>query len=190
MNEDRPNAIVPIEFHDNVNLSPIVFMDKEVNGTNNFAILKTTQNGKYVRGNLLYYELNGVEVYTELNNVIFVDVANKTMFIRQYDKVLNEISPEDPEQKQYIMLYTDIGYEDTEDEFPLRWEAVSGRTEAYENIKINASVIDIDKSLVLAETVAFKDCLTVRQFMNYIKNSNIINDENFDINDFSGSEYV
>lgn len=191
MNKDnRSEPIVPIEFHDKVDLSPIVFMDKEVNGTNNFAILKTTQNGKYVRGNLLYFEMNGVEVYTELNNVIFVDVVNKTLFIRQYDKVLNEINPEDPEQKQYIMLYTDIGYEDSEDEFPLRWEAVSGRTAAYENIKINSSIIDIDKSLVLAETVAFKDCLTVRQFMNYIKNSNIIDDENFDINDFSGSEYI
>ena len=60
----------------------------------------------------------------------------------------------------------------------------------YESIKSNAPVIDVDKSLVLTETVPLKDSLTVRQFMNYLKNSNIINDENFEINDFSGSEYI
>ena len=88
------------------------------------------------------------------------------------------------------MLYTDLGYENDEEEFPLRWEAVSGRSQAYENIKVNAPVIDIDKSLVLVETVAFKDSLTVRQFIDYMKNGGFIKDETFDINDFSGSDYI
>lgn len=170
--------------------NPVGYIEHDINGVDRFAILKTTENGKYMRGNTLYYKLDNVEIYTEATNVIFVDLKNKTMFIREYEKVLKEINPDDPEQRQYILLYTDMGYETTDEEFPLRWEAVSGRSQAYENIKINAPVIDIDKSLVLVETVAFKDSLTVRQFINYLKNGNLIKDETFDINDFSGSEYI
>ena len=110
--------------------------------------------------------------------------------LKEYEKAVNEINPTNPEEKQYILLYTDIGYENSDEEFPLRWEAVSGRTNAYENIKINAPIIDIDKSLVLVETVAFKDSLTVRQFVEYLKNANIIDDSTFDVNDYSGSDYL
>ena len=171
---------------------PVHFMEKEVNGVTKFAILKTTDGGKHLRGNMLYYCLDGVEIYTESTNVIFVDTINKTMFIKDYEKVIKEIAPEDPEERQYVMLYTDLGYDESggdNNEFPLRWEAVQGRTNAYENIKINAAVIDIDKSLVLVETVAFKDSMTVRQFVNYMKNGGFIEDESFDINDYSGTEY-
>ena len=61
---------------------------------------------------------------------------------------------------------------------------------AYEHIKANAAVIDVDKSIVLVDNVKLSDSLTVREFMNYLKNSDIINEEDFDINDFSGSEYI
>ena len=88
------------------------------------------------------------------------------------------------------MLYTDLCYENDDVEYPMRWEAVVGRTSAYENIKINASVIDLDKSLVLVETVAFKDCLTVRQFVDYLQNSGYVEDDSFRTEDYSGSEYI
>lgn len=183
----------PVEFvkdGEDYRSSAISYIEKDINGVDRFAILKTTEGGKYMRGNTLFYSLDGVEIYTESTNVIFVDLVNKTLFIKEYEKVLNEINPTDPEQRQYIMLYTDLGYENDEEEFPLRWEAVSGRSQAYENIKVNAPVIDIDKSLVLVETVAFKDSLTVRQFIDYMKNGGFIKDESFDINDFSGSDYI
>jgi hypothetical protein len=183
----------PVEFvkdGEDYRSSAISYIEKDINGVDRFAILKTTEGGKYMRGNTLFYSLDGIEIYTESTNVIFVDLVNKTLFIKEYEKVLNEINPTDPEQRQYIMLYTDLGYENDEEEFPLRWEAVSGRSQAYENIKVNAPVIDIDKSLVLVETVAFKDSLTVRQFIDYMKNGGFIKDETFDINDFSGSDYI
>lgn len=189
--EKKPRQMVSfVEQGQDYQTSAISYIEKDINGVDKFAILKTTEGGKYMRGNSLFYSLNGVEIYTEATNVIFVDLKNNVLFIKEYEKVLKEITPDDPEQRQYIMLYTDLGYEDNYEEFPLRWEAVSGRTQAYENIKINAPVIDIDKSLVLVETVAFKDSLTVRQFIDYLKNGNIIEDESFDINDFSGSDYI
>lgn len=186
---NNKKVVSPISFSKNFRENPISFMQKDINKELNFAILKTTDGGKYVRGNMLFYSLNGVEVYTDMNNIIFVDVENNTMFIREYEKVINEINPEDPELKQYIVLYTDLGY-DEDDSIPLRWEAVQGRTKAYENIKINAPAIDIDRSLVLVETVAFKDALSVRDFVQYIKNADMVEEDGFDIDSFIGSEYM
>lgn len=170
----------------------LVGFEEDINGVTSFAITKLTEHGKYMRGNLLYYSMNGVEIYTDPKNIIFVDTVSKNMFIREYEKVIKEIAPDDPEQKQYILLYTDLGFdEDSMDqsEFPLRWESVTGRTQAYNNIKTNAPIIDIDKSIVLSETVSLKDALTVRQFAEYLKNAELIVDEEFDINDFTGGLY-
>lgn len=170
--------------------SPISTINREINGDTNFAITKLTENGKYVRGNLLFYSLNGVEVYTEANNIIFVDLVNNVLFIREYEKMIQDISPEDPEQKQYIVLYTDISSNESEEErIPLRWEAYTGRMNTYEAIKVNAPIIDIDKSIVVVESVALKDCLSVREFVEYLKNANLTEKDDFDINDYS-SKYI
>lgn len=191
---DKKKAIVPIEFVKKVEVSPLVFMNKDINGETNFAILKTTENGKWVRGDTLFYSLNGVEVYTDINNIIFVDTTNKTLFIREYQKVFSEILPEDPENKFYIVLYSDLGYQENQEsnnEFPLRWEKIQGRRNVYDSIKVNASVIDIDNSLVLVDNVGFKDALSVRDFINYVKNADMVpDDDGFDINEYSGSEYI
>ena len=170
----------------------MVSIENDINGVTRFAISKLTENGKYMRGKLLYYKLNGVEVYTDADNIIFVDTVQNQLFIREHDQVFQEISPTDPENKRYIILYTDLGFDEErmdQSEFPLRWESVTGRNQAYENIKINAPVIDIDKSLILAETVPLKDALSVRQFMEWIKNSELIKDDTFDIDDYIGGEY-
>lgn len=170
--------------------SPISTINREINGDTNFAITKLTENGKYVRGNLLFYSLNGVEIYTEANNIIFVDLVNNVLFIREYEKMIQDISPEDPEQKQYIVLYTDISSNESEEErIPLRWEAYTGRMNTYEAIKVNAPIIDIDKSIVVVESVALKDCLSVREFVEYLKNANLTEKDDFDINDYS-SKYI
>ena len=170
--------------------SPISTIKREINGDTNFAITKLTENGKYVRGNLLFYSLNGVEIYTEANNIIFVDLVNNVLFIREYEKMIQDISPEDPEQKQYIVLYTDISSNESEEErIPLRWEAYTGRMNTYEAIKVNAPIIDIDKSIVVVESVALKDCLSVREFVEYLKNANLTEKDDFDINDYS-SKYI
>ena len=168
----------------------IGYIEHDVNGPKRFAIQKSTLGGKYMRGNLLYYSFNGIEIYTESTNIIFVDLINNNIFIKNAEKIQRDINPTNPEQKEYVMLYTDIGFENAEEEFPLRWESVIGRTNAFENIKINAPVIDVDKSIILTETVSLKDALTIREFCNYLQNSNFVDDEVFNINDYSGSEYI
>lgn len=160
----------------------IVFMDRGINTSERYAILKTTDNGKYVRGNLLFYKFKGIEIYTELNNIIFVDTINNTLFIQEYGNVIDGIAPDNPEERNYIVLYYDLS-DNNEDEFPLRWESYSGRTETYESLKLNLSIIDFDKSLVLVDNVALKDALTVRQFIEYINNTNIYQD-NIDLSDY------
>lgn len=192
MFDEEREIVSPIEFvGKGVRQSPIYKIDNAVNGPTRFAILKTTDHGKWMRGGMLYYSLNGVSIYTDDTNIIFVNTDTNTMFVRNNDRVEAEINPSNPESKEYIILFTDLGYDSeySDDEFPLRWESVTGRTMAYETIKANAEIIDIDKSIVLAETVAIKDALSVREFINYLKNSDLIDDDSFDINDYS-SEYI
>ena len=186
--DNKKGPIVPITFGNNtdkITYKGISFFDKDINDKNHFAILKTTENGRYVRGNRLFYEINGVQIYTELNNIIFVDSVNNTLFIQEYEHAINEIAPDNPEQKQYIVLYTDLGCEDSSE--PLRWEAYIGRDATYQSIKINLPVIDIDKSIVLVDNVALKDSLTVRQFIEFLKNADYI-DEEINLEDYAFSE--
>lgn len=187
---NKQNIRTPIEFVEKGSKEvPIAKISHEINGDTNFAITKLTENGKYLRGNLLFYSLNGVEVYTHPNNIIFVDLVNNVLFIKEYEKLVSEIAPQDPEEKEYIILYTEIGYENADEGTPLRWEGYIGRTATYDAIKVNAPIIDIDKSIVVVESVALKDCLTVREFVNYLKNANLVDKDDFDINQFS-SDYI
>jgi hypothetical protein len=190
--DNKKKIITPIKFVEDGNYvkEAISYIEKNINSETKFAILKTTQNGKFVRGDSLYYSLNGVSIYTELDNIIFVDLDNNNLFIKASKKLIDGINPSKPEEREYIILYTDLGYEDPDDEFPMRWEAIIGRNNTYETIKANVDVIDIDKSIVLTENVTLKDSLTVREFMNHMKNSGIIKDDDFDINDYAGSEYI
>jgi len=185
--ERQNEPIKPLEFVDKdkpVTEKPISFMDKELNSRFAYAILKTTENGRYVRGNLLWYKLNGVEIYTDINNIIFVDEANKSLFIRRNDSVVNEISPTDPESKQYIILYTDYDYDENGYEFPLRWESYIGRSNAIEGLRSNAFILDPDRSLVLVDNVPLKDSLSVRDFVEYLKNADLIEEDEINFDDY------
>lgn len=188
---DDDEVTPAIYFSDTPSEEAIGFIENEINGDSNFAITKNTQNGKWMRSGLLFYSMNGVEVYTDPNNIIFVDLINHTMFIREYEKVNKNISSENPEEKQYIILYTDLGYEDAQDGVPLRWESIQGRTNTYESIKVNAPVIDLDKSIILVDSVSVKDALSVREFVKYLQNSDMVDKyDGFDIDEYTGSEYI
>lgn len=182
---NNKDPVSPVSFGNTGAENPIGFFSEDVNTSERFAINKLTENGKFVRGNMLYYNFNGVEIYTELNNIIFVDTINNTLFIKEYKKVINELSPEDPEKRQYIVLYTEFNYENSPN--PLFWEASEGRTNAYENIKSNAPGIDIDLSIVIVDNVSISESLTVREFVNYLKNANMVQEDGFDINEYDGS---
>ena len=190
LNNDNEKPRSPLRFGSKDVINPISSVDTDINSLDRFAITALTENGKYVRGSSIYYKLDNVEVFAPIDSIIFVDKTNNTVFIRNQEKeIANVVKPSDPEEKQYIILYTDLGYETAE--FPFRWESVTGRSGAYESVKVNASVVDVDRSIVLTENVSVKDALSVREFVNYLKNSNLVSDEDdFDINIYAGSEYI
>jgi hypothetical protein len=181
-------AVSPIFFYDtdkkgNYVVNPIYMLKDHPNDDTRFAILRTTENGKYVRGGMLYFSLNGVEIYTELNNVLFIDLNTKTVFIKQYDKVLEEITPVDPEKRQYIVMMSCTD----NDENVFTWESMVGRSTMYNFIKDNVDVLGIDpeKSFVLTENVPYKDALTVSQFVKYLQNANYVEEDGFDIDEWT-----
>lgn len=192
--DGKNNLEKPIIFHKDGQApltKPIYSLDQEVNGPDHFAITALTDNGKFLVGGMLFYEFKGIQIYTEKNNIIFINQKDNKVFIRDDSKIGKNLNVIDPEQKQYIILYTDAGDEESDAEFVYRWEACIGRTTAYDYIKTNAPIIDIDKSIVLVEDVAFNEALTVRQFVNFLKNSNMVDEyDGFDISEYYGSDEI
>ena len=176
--------IQPIKFVDpkqDIKINPFFIMEDHPNDKYRFAILSSTENGKYVKGGMLAFNFNGVEIYTELNNAIFVDMINKTLFIKDYHKVKEEITPKDAEQRQYIILMKCEGEQDV-----YTWEAMTGRTSIYRFIVDNIDELNFnpEESYVLVETVPYKDALTVANFVRYLKNGELVPEDGFDIEEY------
>ena len=163
-------------------VNPFYIVEDHPNDQNRFAILRTTENGKYVRGGMLYFNFRGIEIYTEINNAIFIDLINNTVFIKDYQKVVEEIKPVDPEKRQYIIM---MKCEDQEGEY-YTWDAMEGRSTMYNYIVDNIEIknIDPEKSIVLTENVPYKDALTVTQFVKYLKNAEYVENDGFDIDEY------
>jgi hypothetical protein len=175
----------PLIFYDKdeAKIKPIYIVEDQPNDKYRFAILRTTENGKYVRSGMLYFKINGTSIFTDINNAIFVDLENNTVFVKEYEKVLEDINPVNPEERQYIIMMkcsTDL-----EDEAYM-WEAMSGRTTMYNYIVDNIDSLNIDpkESFVLTENVPYKDALTVEKFIKYLKNGDMVPDDGFDIEEY------
>ena len=76
--------------------------------------------------------------------------------VKNYDRVTEQIKPKDPEERQYIIMYTSTNDPDGEEVH--KWEAMQGRMQTYEWIKENIEDLGIDpeNSYVLVETVPYK----------------------------------
>lgn len=186
---DSNKVIKPLIFNEDWREKALVKLE-EVNNEDCFAISKLTAGGKFVRGEHLFYKMRGVEVYTDINNIIFVDLHNNTLFIKDFEKIEKNINTKDPEERQYIILYTDLGFKDDYKEFPLRWEAYTGRTATYESIKVNLPVVDIDKSIILTDNVPLKDAISIRNFIEHLQNAGFVDPEEIDLDDYSSDEYI
>ena len=183
--EDKPKN--PFVITGKKPINPFYNIESESNGPDRYAILKTTDNGRYIRGNMLFYKYKGIEIYTEINNAIFVDTINDTITIKDYGKTLEEINPTNPEERQYLIIV--VSDEDADDMYT--WDAMIGRTTMYNYIVNNIDIkyMDPDKSIVLTDNVALKDALSVTQFVNYLKNGNLVPEDDFNIDEYrSGGE--
>jgi hypothetical protein len=180
-NPNAPQITTPISFPEHLSNSP--FRKFGVNEDKRFAINRFTNNGAYVRGGMLYFRLNGVDIFTETTNSIFVDKSNNSVIIRPANNLQNiEEENVDPEQRQYVILM----YSKDGDDTYYRWESMIGRKTMYEYIVNNVEDFDPDNSIILTDNVAMKDALTVVQFVKYLQNANLVEEDDFDIDQYIG----
>lgn len=160
----------------------ISFTNDNINDIDHFVINRLTDNGAYVKAGMLYFRFNGVDIFTDVNHSIFVNKKNNSIVVQPANNLKNIEDTTDPELRQYIILI----YGTDEDLETYRWESMTGRSIMYEYIKNNIDSIDPDNSIILTENVAVKDAFTVSQFVKYLQNSNLIEDEDyFDIDLYS-----
>lgn len=164
----------------------ISFLNDNINSDTKFVINRLTDNGAYVKGGMLYFRINGVDIFTDINHSIFVDKKNNSIVVKTADNLANIEDKTDPELRQYIILIYNTNPEMEE----FRWESMTGRSIIYEYIKNNIEDIDPDHSIILTENVAVKDAFTVSQFVKYLQNASLVEEDDFDIDAYSFSEDV
>ena len=181
--KQQEEPINPFVFYNkDKGIKVITNIDEEINSPRKFAILKTTENGKYIRGGQLWFKMDNVEIFTEIDNIIYVDLDTHTFIVRDGKKIIEEIDPVDPEKRQYILLMkcTQSG----DDIF--QWESMEGRITTYNYIVDNIDILNIDpeQSFVLTENVSLKDAITIAEFVRYLKNSELVEEDGFDIEEY------
>ena len=159
-------------FEDNENWKPnaIYFMGDE---SNEHEIVITSDDREYVRGDKLYVQYNDVDIYADLNQVIYINTKTNMVYIKENKK----LSP--PEEREYLVLLS--FYEGEQNTY----QGIVGRQNTFDYLKSIIEAIDIGSSMVLAETVAFKDSITVYDFMKRcIEDDMVQNNDGFDIEEY------
>ena len=136
--DDKPKS--PFTFVENQSQKqkPFSFIDNNIEGEKKFVINRLTDNGAYVKGGMLYFRLNGVDIFTETTNSIFVDKSNNSVIIRPANNLQNiEEENVDPEQRQYILLM--YGGETDETYY---WESMTGRVYQFVKYLQNGGLIE------------------------------------------------
>ena len=141
----------------------------------NNEIVISSENREYVRGDKLYIEYKGAKIYADLDQVIYINTSTDVVMIKENKKLTA------PEERQYLVL---LHYE--EDDSNNTFQGIVGRQETFDFLKACIDEIDITNSLVLAETVAFKDAISVYEFMHRcIIDEMVTNDDGFDIEEYN-----
>jgi hypothetical protein len=185
---DSNNPVNPLSFGQEAKKaqSPFIFFKEQTNDPDTFAIMASTDGGKYVKGGMLYYKLNGVEIFADLDCIIYVNKIENS-FTVQKNKVSDTVTPVNAEQQQYVILLYPIN----DEEYDPIWCSVVGRENAYDIIKSEfpSESYDPDLSFVLVGNVKLDDALSVTEFVNYLKNSNLIPEDDFYIENYKVGDY-
>ena len=140
--------------------------------SNTHEIVITSDDREYVRGDKLCVTYNGIEIYADLNQIIYINTKNNTVYIKE-NKKLSE-----PENREYLILLASFDGTNT-------YQGILGRQATFDYLKGIIEEIDVDSSMILAETVAFKDSITIYEFMKKCIDEELVqNDDGFDIEDY------
>ena len=166
---EKQNALHFYDENESYKKQGIYFMGDE---SSSHEIVITSEDREYVRGDKLYVTFNGCDIVADLNQVIYINIDTKVVYIKENKK----LSP--PEEREYLLLLTFYGETCT-------FQGVVGRQETFDYLKAVIEDIDIGSSMVLAETVPFKDRITVYEFMKKCIDEELIqNNDGFDIEDY------
>ena len=168
--------VSPLSFGNKGVVSPLIFHNQK--SSDILVITAEAEGGKYVKAGMLYYNFNGVEIWADLDCSVVVNKLEKSFTVRRVENQLPKVAPEN---QQYVLLF----YPDDDDMDRAQWVSVEGRENAYEWIKsMIGNGYDPDSSNVLAENVAVAQALTMTEFVKYLKNSNLVPEDDFDILDY------
>ena len=163
----------PVVFHDDVPLSPGIYFQNT--GSENEIVISKNNPENIIAGRL-FVEFNGSKIFTDINNIILINKSDNTI------QIINHKELSAPEEREYLIL---LKYPDNFDDESCRYISILGRQETFDHIKLIASEIDVNESIILAETTALKDSISVYEFMKQMIDKELVeNNDGFDIDDY------
>ena len=161
----------PISFSDNWKKDGIYFLG---DGNNTGEIVITKNDKAYVRGEQLYFKYKDTHIYADLDSIIYINTKTDIIQIKKY----KELTPAD--QREYLVL---LHYYD--EEITNTYQGFIGRQTVFDYLKSIAEEIDLEQSLILTETVEYRNAINVYDFMKEcILNETVNNDDGFDIEEY------
>lgn len=162
--------IEPIKFTKDWEKKPIYFMGQD----NPNEIVITKNDKQYVVGNQLYFKYKDINIYADLDSLIYINTKTDIIQIKKY----KELTP--PNNREYLVL---LVYYD--EQLPNTFQGIIGRQETFDFIKSIAEEINMEESLILTETVEYRNAINIYDFMKEcIMNKTVNNDDGFDIDEY------
>lgn len=134
--------------------NPFVSVNPNNPGDNVRVINKN--NLENVVGGFLHLKINEYDLYVPLDDTIVVEERGKNVLV--YDKDDEAVTPAN-ERNYLILCATNDGSGGQE------YLSIKGRQNVFDTIVAMADVLDFQESIILAETTALKDAISLFEFM-------------------------
>ena len=149
------NPIIKHNIDNNGKINPIMdFKDR-----NEFQYVITKKDKEHIRGDNLFININGYNIYADIDDAILINTHNKMVYIYHNE----EMSPS--EEREYLILLVYSSNDDIEYTYQ--------------------GILDFDQSKILAENTKMKDMITIYAFMKLCIDKDLVNNPtNFDPEDY------
>lgn len=165
------NPIIKHNIDNNGKINPIMdFKDR-----NEFQYIITKKDKEHIRGDNLFININGYNIYADIDDAILINTHNKMVYIYHNE----EMSPS--EEREYLILLVYSSNNDIE----YTYQGIIGRQESFDYIVSHKDILDFDQSKILAENTKMKDMITIYAFMKLCIDKDLVNNPtNFDPEDY------
>ena len=141
-----------VQYKPGEKINPFVSVDPRSPGENVKVLNKINSSV----GNYVYFKADKYDLYVPLNDTIVVDELGRNIVV--YDQADESLTPAN--ERNYLILCATVDGSGGQE-----YLSIKGRQNVFDTIVDMADVLDFQESIILAETTALKDAISLFEFM-------------------------